>query len=206
MSLPTPGQHFQIGCVSDVLCLFSLSWGGLSRHFWLSGLITITAITRRASSVLVAEECFKLRCDAEYLQIPLTQEATATTVTEGTETLPETKKMNQRCLIIDVMKMILQGGKSESGKQSHPTSICQAMIYQVFTDWLAFMTINWRTMCLFPLTYSLCPISKSSEIKMCSFDPTHALHCHWIYQDFSGLTKYTVNDEEVTCKHEVNAA
>lgn len=55
----------------------------------------------------MAEECFKLRCDAEYLQIPLTQEATTTTVTEGTETLPETKKMNQRCLIIDVMKMIL---------------------------------------------------------------------------------------------------
>lgn len=50
----------------------------------------------------MAEECFKLRRGAENSQIPLTQKATATTVTEGTETLTETKKRGGRgCLIIN---------------------------------------------------------------------------------------------------------
>lgn len=74
--------------------LLPLSWDGLSGHFWLSGLITIAAIARQASSILVADDRFKLRCSAEYLQIPLTQQTMVTTVTEGTETLPETKKID----------------------------------------------------------------------------------------------------------------
>lgn len=49
----------------------------------------------------MAEECFMLRRNAEYLQIPLTQKATTTAVTEGTETLTESKRMDCKgCLII----------------------------------------------------------------------------------------------------------
>lgn len=80
---------------SQAYLLLPLSWGGLSGNFCRSGLITITAITRQASSILAADDCFKLSCSAEYLQIPLTQQTTATTVTEGTEMLPETKKMDE---------------------------------------------------------------------------------------------------------------
>lgn len=65
----------------------------------------------------MAEECFELRCDGEHLQIPLTQEATATTVTEGTETLPATKKMNEKVFHYtrDDDDIMLVSG-SESGK------------------------------------------------------------------------------------------
>lgn len=44
----------------------------------------------------MTEECLELRCDAEYLQIPLTQQATGTTVTEGTQMLPKMKKMERK--------------------------------------------------------------------------------------------------------------
>lgn len=48
----------------------------------------------------MAEERFKLRRGVEYLQLPLTQQATATAVTEGTETLAETRGGGGEGLII----------------------------------------------------------------------------------------------------------
>lgn len=57
----------------------------------------------------MAEQCFKLRRGGEYAQIPLTQQASATAVTEGTETLTETKKMGGRgCLIIYTYCVLIQ--------------------------------------------------------------------------------------------------
>lgn len=52
-------------------------------------------MTDWGSSILVTEECLELRCDAEYLQIPLTQQATGTTVTEGTQMLPKMERKEQ---------------------------------------------------------------------------------------------------------------
>lgn len=88
-NVDTQTSHDSVSHAHLRLRLFPLSWGGLSGH-WLSGFITIIAVACRARSIL---GCVELRCGAEHTQIPLTQQATATAVTEGTDMLTETKKI-----------------------------------------------------------------------------------------------------------------